>query len=392
MPSTLSPANLPMVGTLAVLFVGLAAGVVTWYWMDPNCPFVCILPPFLQSFFVDLHVRYPEEGATHVPSETPPFKAVQIVTGVRDESEIFNHIARSPKTPILFRSYLCEEQIKAKLAEILDLVDGREFDAVDKRDGFCFGNLMSDSGADVSGWENVRGGKSPAIIKTTVRASLSGEIRDVYAAFVPVGNGSLNRVLGIRDDHAVGDTSFFGYLSRKMVTTPLHANWGTNTLAFQLIGVKQWLLVEAEEMAITTRNQNTAIYAGPMGGVYYPNLRVTPELVSSMRLATCYPGDVLYFPPYCAHAVVTEKGQNCMCALRLARDGVIASMRIHPVKTAKALFARFLQVVGTKLTADTIHYSLSDFPMVYTGFTIKPWTFSGSDTALEALLEQGCAA
>lgn len=194
------------------------------------------------------------------------------------------------------------------------------------------------------------------LIESSLEGIFDGSQKDIYGTFVPVGEGSLHELINWTSKKVVPDTSFFGWFTNRSVTTPLHANWPADTMALQLAGRKSWLMVDPYDMRSLVSEQKTSLYASPMGGVYYPNLKVDEHFQSVLKVAHQEAGDLFYFPPYAAHAVVSDEGLNVMSVLpRL--ELLLKPSQWFQLKETAPLDVDLLTLVALSIHLNVLHNS-----------------------------------
>jgi len=133
-----------------------------------------------------------------------------------------------------------------------------------------------------------------------------------YASFLRIFHGEdYTALLNAKaEDKFEFDSSFISFFDRPIVSTGIHAAPVAQTLSLQCYGTKSWLFWKATDM------EKFGIHP-----VATPHAMVTtgdPESILKIptKVATAYPGDLMYFPPFYFHAVATNPGKNIMFAIR----------------------------------------------------------------------------
>merc|ERR1712048_782977 len=104
---------------------------------------------------------------------------------------------------------------------------------------------------------------------------------------------------------------------------------------------------------------------------------------------------MLYFPPYAAHAVISDQGLNVMTALRFMNPA--KGMKIHPWKTFQSVMSftsnnawqSFRYHFG--LNRYAAHFDTTKRGDFEEGVRYRPWGTIYNDLKLEAILNETSA-
>lgn len=315
--------------SLVVLFV--------WPLLDNSCPYVTLLPDSASDVLADLHTSEVPDQKRKVPSSIGRPDAVITVYGYKTEHKVKEFIRSHPYEVVLFKSYLDADGVSESLRKLRGITAGRKF----KQDnlaicGIQFGGLF-DHGAIC---------RQKNDYMMTLDPIWKGLRKNYYVHGNLVGNQSqkLHDLINFKEAE-VFDSTYFGWLTNDTVTTPLHALWMVETMSFQMSGNKKWLFINPLDLKDVLSSQGSSIpYAGVSGEVFFPNLHLDNKLISHLKLAVTEPGDLLYFPPWSAHTVVTSSHLNVMTSLRYpSRE---KAFKVFPWKTAQGVMTN--SIFGTQ--------------------------------------------
>lgn len=367
-----------------------------WPFVDVSCPLTPFFPSVLQRMLVDFHVQPVPEAQKTLSADLDHFAPVTILHGNYSEQDVLEVIRVHPYSTVLIKKFADKDVTAELLKKFQDISGSNEYTLINdshaehQRLGGLFASGLY---ADGNPWDDFNSGRR-RLVNGDLHGIWNGSAKNTYGAFVPVGQGSMHDLINWTSRKFTPDTSFFGWFSKKFVSTPLHANWPADTISLQLAGRKQWVIVDPFDMKATLLEQHSALHAAGTGGVYYPNLKVSNSLQAKLRIANQEAGDLLYFPPYAAHAVVSEAGLNVMTALRLPNGK--KAFKIHPWKTLQAACVFFVKRVYQRLVTKKEHFSVKartvadteDRNLISVGVQLKSWSPTYDDLHLKALLEQ----
>lgn len=366
-----------------------------WPFLDVSCPLIELFPASWQQSLVNHHVQYVPTESKSFGAEVEKLPHVVIMHGVETEESVREAIRTYPYTTVLFKGYLNESLTAHVLKKFQNITAGKNYSLMQgkrtpqQRVGGMFSAPLHTDG---NGFEELVRRGHGKLVESTLDGIYDGSMKDTYGLFVPVGEGSMHELINWTANKTVPDTSFFGWFSQRTVTTPLHANWLANTLSLQLAGRKDWIMVDPFDMKASLMEQGAPLYVSGKGGVFYPNLKLDKRLQSKMKVARQELGDMLYFPPYASHTVVSDAGLNVMTALRLLKFS--RAFKIHPWKTFQAAstgaikfsIARIRLWLG--LDKFGFHFDVSKYDWMDQGVMTKSWSPFYNDLQLEALLAQ----
>lgn len=322
-----------LIWTGLIVFV---SNVVCQLLFNGNSPFTLFLPDRVQQWFANYHYPYCTQGKQYFDPDVE-FELVKTVHKCNTEDEILSVIKEFPYTPVLFKNVYSQLKIEDFTKQFKEVTAGKEFPCFDLRPLKGFGSFHT-TGKDMTD-EQWKQNFKHVHANNMMDDVWDNKIPDIYFTFVPVWEGKLGDILGFTSRFSLADTSFIGNMSREAMTTALHSNWASDTLSIQLNGYKKWLIASPFEMKELLMKQNKGhTYASPKGGVLYPGFELTLEVQKTFKMALVEPGDVLYFPPYAPHAVISGKGLNVMTAIRFVDlTALIKSITIYPMMTLDKL-------------------------------------------------------
>lgn len=338
-----------------------------------SCLYTALLPDSVQAALAEYHrVDVPVEKRK-LPAGLTSLPKVLTLCGedYKTEDDVFKVInEKYPFTSVLFKDFLNADQVSYALNKFKEETWGKEYRVMNYshlEDKMAYGGLFQ-YGIDPDF-------VSPTSL-TPIDGIWNGTLKNAYGSFVPISSeNKLHRIFNFTSNSVVRDTSFFSWNTRKAVTTAIHANWPADTIAIQLAGRKQWVLMDSFEIKQTHKEQGLQWFAGYTGGVLYPSLHIDENFVSRLQIVTANPGDMLFFPPYGAHVVVTDPGLNVMTALRY--ENVMKGLKVDFKNQIQAalgyLFMNRFHTGGNQ----KFHHEM--FRQVQTG--------GSSDETLEALFE-----
>ena len=170
-------------------------------------------------------------------------------------------------------------------------------------------------------------------VNTTLGEALSAVSRNdgtsLFASFVTfLDKRGIDIALNNATIDIVTDTNFISNFAHDVISSRLHAAVPIESFAMQLQGKKLWLFMPPSDTQnfspighgpsfLTTGNEEK----------YFASKRFIQAAVQDA-------GDLLYFPPQWAHAVVTQAGPNFMLNMRRLAFGMsmyIDSFRSVPI-------------------------------------------------------------
>lgn len=135
------------------------------------------------------------------------------------------------------------------------------------------------------------------------------------------------------EDKFLFDSSFISFFKKPVVSTSIHAAPAAQTMSLQCYGTKSWLFWKSSDLEKYGARPITSPQGNIMAG--------DPESLVKIptKVATVYPGDMMYFPPLYYHAVATNPGKNVMFAIRkLDRESLWQSFSVSPSLTMNFFF------------------------------------------------------
>lgn len=393
MPSTQSTLGLSYIPRRHILTAGLLL-LLLWPLLDVSCPLTPLLPLFLQRQLVEFHVQPVALHEKSISAGVENLTAVTTLHGHYSEQEVLKLVKDNPYSSVLIKSFLTKDVAEDLMYKFKSITANKNYSLlndsanVDDRLGGIFS-----SGLHVNGdpWADFNSGRR-RLVQSDLSGILNGSAKDVYGAFVPIGERSMqNLVNWTSRKFAPVAPSFFGFFTKRFVTTPIHGHWPADTLTLQLAGRKQYILIDPFDMKATLSEQRISLHSAGAGGVYYPNLKVDKKLTGRLQIVNAEPGDLLYFPTYTAHTVVSDPGLNVMTALQLM---TLKAFKIHPWKTLQAgiyfavdnTYKRIRAYLGTNKYAQK--YDISKKSLISTGVPLKSFSPAYDDLQMKKILEK----
>ena len=184
------------------------------------------------------------------------------------------------------------------------------------------------------------------------------------------------------DDDFAFDSSFISFFKKPVVSTGIHAAPVAQTLSLQCYGTKSWLFWKSSDL----RKHKIYPVASPQGQV----MSGDPESILKIptKVATIYPGDLMYFPPLYFHAVSTNPGKNVMFAIRkIDRESLVRSTIISPRLTFNWIFRYIHTQFYNKSGKAGFHNNKERFPFkeaIYTEVVEKQFEIFADFDGLDA--------
>lgn len=166
-------------------------------------------------------------------------------------------------------------------------------------------------------------------VETTLGEAMSAASRNdgtsLFASFVTfLDKRGIEIALNYPNVDIITDTNFISNFAEDVVSSRLHAAVPIESFAMQLQGKKLWLFMPPSQT-----QQFSPIGHGPS----FLTTGTEERYFAShryVRAAVQEAGDLLYFPPQWAHAVVTQAGPNFMLNMRRLAFGM--SLYINPFR------------------------------------------------------------
>ena len=268
------------------------------------------------------------------------FKEILTIHNVNSFEEV-KRIAAEKYVPILFKNFA--PNVNERWAQIYEesKYENVTFSDVKIR---SFGNLFL-KGVEVFGEITMT---LKEAVETAQDSKRAEQGKSFFASFVPFlsRNGIQIAVNSTSVSEIKLDTNFVSNFSDDVLATHIHFP-SVNSFAMQLVGNKFWYFMPTNEFeSYDPINTPTPWLLGGSEKMHF-------EKYGGISFAVTEPGDMLYFPPMSAHAVVTQKGPNVMFNLRQLSP--IKAFLYNPFRIIETALA--VKIQGNILHKKDIYHS-----------------------------------